>query len=167
MEAVFEWVEHHQGLAAWVQAVFSVIAIVATWLITRYEDRKRQTSSQGEAAFALHSLAARQHALLSRFVRLLRDRQNCVIDRKAYLRDWSFQAQAMAEFPMAALHVFLVDQLVQLRVDASVGLDSAGWLNSMVDLQGELDPEVLTSVDEACERTAFVMSLLHEHIRLR
>jgi hypothetical protein len=62
MNCLISWIEGHQGLAAWVQAIFSVIAILAAWLTTRHqllkqENIRRASESATDAKLAEACLA--------------------------------------------------------------------------------------------------------------
>lgn len=37
MECILQWIESHQGLAAWVQALFSIVAIFATYYMAKQQ----------------------------------------------------------------------------------------------------------------------------------
>jgi hypothetical protein len=61
-ELNLEWIEHHPGLAAWVQAIGAIIAIIAAFVIANLqhalEKRDRQAERKERAkglAFLLHA----------------------------------------------------------------------------------------------------------------
>lgn len=163
MDLIFGWFELHPGLAAWVQAVFSVVAILAAWLITRYEDGLREMRQDLGFVSALRSLAHRQHGMHGKLERLLRYTENCQVDRRAYLQSWVMQVNALRDFPMAALPAFHIIHLVELRESANAGYEAAQWLHTMADQSGDIDYVVLAAAESAMEKTSFALELLQHN----
>lgn len=165
MDLIFSWFEQHPGLAAWVQAVFSVVAILAAWLITRHEDRRREFRHDFEFVSALCALAHRQHGMHGKLERLLRFTDNCQVDRRAYLQAWAMQVNALQDFPMGSLPAFHIIHLVELRESANAGYEAAKWLHTMADQSGDIDYVVLAAAESAMEKTSFALELLQHNGR--
>ena len=57
-ECFFYWVEHHPGLASWVQAIGSIAAIVAAALIASRQSRRELLRAERADSVALEALIA-------------------------------------------------------------------------------------------------------------
>ena len=147
---IIRQIECHPGSASWVQAIFSVVAIVAAVWLARADGRRRQVDEAADRRRRASTLALR---LIPYVVRLQNSLQQ--IERINIHQDYGLTAAL--KNPEAAIHAFTVPTLGErtffadlavLEVDVSA--DVANLIN-MTDDYASFVAEAVPRLSEAPE----------------
>lgn len=152
-EVVSCWIEGHPGLASWIQAIFSVIAIVAAGYFPIAHERRRESrerknmlSTLGYVAFTLEKLIAGLASALSD-----KDLQNSwrisSNDRKIRII-----GQALNEIPASSLVGIELHLLADLRFaqECAVEIDDFIRATSLDDMSVMFENVRHTEVCQSC-----------------
>ena len=115
-EAVSCWIEGHPGLASWIQAVFSVIAIVAAGYFPIAHERRRESRERKNMLRTLGYVAYTLEILIDGLSKALADKELQALWRaSSNNRKIRIAGQALSEIPASMLVGVELHLLADLR----------------------------------------------------
>ena len=121
--------EAHQGMAAWVQAVFSVLAIVFAAFVPWLHELSRERRSVKQAKKMLAFLSHRQGELwLCMYVPLYKAIEDFGVELEHYVNsgngsEWPAHRTALDSVPLVGLSAKELNNLIFLRTSADYALN--------------------------------------------
>lgn len=123
------WIEHHPGLASWIQAIFSVVAIGAAACFPFVHERAKEKRAKRDTLTSLIYLAAELGGIQQRLL-------SALIDQNRYVvwvlgrgpEDLKLFGDLVSEIP-ASMHVgFHLAYLSELRAGFGQALRLSGYM---------------------------------------
>lgn len=163
-ECVSYWIEHHPGLASWVQAVFSIIAIGAAACFPYIHERAKEKRATKATLTSLIYLASELVGMQRRLLSALLDQRGYVVwGQGRGPADLKLLGVLVSEI-QASMHVgFHLAYLSELRAGFAHALDLSGQMvvRNFGELGSQYDYEHLVNDQKSMlARAESVLSLM-------
>lgn len=166
VQNVLLWIEAHPGLASWLQAVFSVIAIVAAGLFPFRHERARERTLRRNGLMTFLYLSTQLKVLQVRLLETLQHEGHQVSwGSDKGMKEIEFLEQLAAELPVNILAGFEVSFLVDLRFGFAhaTNINKILAANDYLKIRSLYDYEVMVSDQKSQVRRVESMILLLEN----